>query len=92
MIQFPCRVCGLEQVADMWKPMSHGICACCATKFALEDYDLDLVLYRRMQWLTYGAEWFKEELRPEKWTIKELTTQLKNIPEEWWHTFISKED
>lgn len=84
MAKFPCRVCGLEQVTDMWHPASLAICACCAMKFGLDDYDLKSVHYRRMQWLTYGAEWFKDELRPKQWTIKEMTNQLKNIPKEWW--------
>ena len=84
MANFPCRVCGLEQVADMWKPKSHIICACCRTKFGLDDHTLRDVHYRRMQWLTFGAKWFKEELQPMPWTIEEMTKQLKNIPEEWW--------
>ncbi len=84
MANFPCRVCGLEQVADMWKPKSHSICICCGTTFGLQDDNLELVHYRRMQWLTYGAEWFIEELRPVQWTIEEMTNQLKNISEEWW--------
>lgn len=84
MVQFPCRVCGLEQVTDMWNPKSHAICACCATEFGLQDHDLEKVHYRRMQWLTYGAKWFKEDRKPGKWTLEKLTEQLKNIPTEWW--------
>lgn len=84
MAQFPCRICGLEQVADMWKPITHSICSCCGTTFGLQDSNQENAHYRRMQWLTYGADWFKEELRPDPWTIKELTEQMKNIPKEWW--------
>lgn len=84
MAKFPCRVCGLEQAEDMWKPASLIICACCRTKFGLDDHDLEDVHFRRMQWLAYGAKWFKEELRPDPWTIKEMTEQLKNVPIEWW--------
>lgn len=84
MEKFHCRICGLEQPGDMWKPKSHLICACCATMFGLQDYDLKSAHYRRMQWLTYGAKWFKEEKKPSNWSIEALTEQLKNISEEWW--------
>ncbi|MEO0598274.1 MAG: hypothetical protein AAF126_19355, partial [Chloroflexota bacterium] len=67
-----------------WRPISHAICACCGTTFGLQDANYDLAQYRRMQWLTYGAGWFKEECKPEAWTVEALTTQLKNIPYEWW--------
>ena len=61
LAKFPCRVCGLEQGADMWKPRSHAICACCKTEMGLDDDILRVVLHRRMRWLTNGAKWFKEE-------------------------------
>ena len=84
MAEFPCRVCGLEQPADMWNPKSYGICHCCGTEFGMNDDTPRMVSYLRMVWLTSGAEWFREELTPDPWTIKELTNQLKNVPEEWW--------
>ena len=85
MAKFPCRVCGLEQVADMWKPRSYQNCACCLTEFGVADETLRMVEYRRMVWLISGAEWGIEEKRPDKWTMKEMTEQLKNIPPEWWY-------
>ena len=85
MAKFPCRVCGLEQVADMWHPRSHGICACCATEMGLDDMTLRDVLHFRMRWLTNGAKWFNKSKKPDTWTMKELTEQLKNIPVEWWY-------
>jgi hypothetical protein len=85
MAKFHCRVCGFEQPGDMWTPASsHTICPCCSTEFGLQDRNLESVHYRRMQWLTYGAEWFKEEKRPSNWSVEELSKQLKNIPSEWW--------
>ncbi len=84
MAEFPCRVCGLEQPADMWNPKSYGICPCCGTEFGLNDDDHQLVCYQRMAWLSSGAKWFKEERKPDVWTLNEVADQLKNIPEEWW--------
>lgn len=85
MAKHPCRVCGLEQTTDMWKPRSYQICACCMTEFGLDDETLRQVQRRRMLWLTGDVEWFIEEKKPDKWPIKELTEQLKNIPAEWWY-------
>jgi hypothetical protein len=86
MAKFPCRVCGLEQVADMWNPRSYQICSCCMTEFGLDDETLRQVQRRRMLWLTSGADkWFREEKKPDTWTMKEMTEQLKNIPPEWWY-------
>ena len=84
---YPCRVCGLDQGYDMWKPMSHSICPCCACEFGIDDDSLSLLRKYRMNWLTNGAVWWheKQKRKPVNWnTIEDLTNQLKNIPYEWW--------
>ncbi|MEO1164575.1 MAG: hypothetical protein AAFV98_12370 [Chloroflexota bacterium] len=85
MAKYPCRCCGLEQVADMWNPRSHAICACCGIEMGHEDDDLIIVTMIRRRWLIKGGGWLIEEKQPIPWTMKELGEQLKNVPMEWWH-------
>ena len=90
--EFPCRVCGLEQGWDRWRPRSHTICFCCLTEMGREDDTLGAVLIRRMIWLTNGAKFaaMMEDapdhwIAPDKWTLEDVTEQLKNVPEKWWY-------
>lgn len=81
---YPCRVCGLDQEYDAWNPTLYDICDCCRTEFGLHDTSLEQVRKIRMHWLTTGAKrgYLKN---PSNWhTIEDLTSQLKNIPHEWW--------
>jgi hypothetical protein len=45
-------------------PIDYNICPCCGTEFGLDDVELTHAELR-LRWLSNGALWFSDELRPQ---------------------------
>jgi hypothetical protein len=76
-----CPVCGypnLDQPA--WDPdtgsPSFDICPSCGCEFGYQDATPTAKEKYRKNWVKQGAPWFKPELKPPEWSLKD---QLKQI-------------
>lgn len=76
-----CKVCGYSELnyypwGEDGKTPSYEICPCCGVEFGYEDSTLEGMLKYRKKWIKLGGKWFKEEKRPNNWS---LDKQLKNV-------------
>lgn len=80
--EYVCRICGFVNDDITWEDgiyPSYNICPCCGVEFGYEDSDLVSIKNYRDNWLSGGANWFRDiGLKRENW---DLLSQLNNIPE-----------
>ena len=79
-----CWVCGLEQNNSPWgednSSPTFDICSCCGVEFGYEDITLVATRQYRNEWLGKGAVWFKQQAKPNDWSLEK---QLTKIPPEF---------
>lgn len=78
---YVCSVCGFDRLqGPLYKngiPNVSLICRCCGFQPCYDDTELGYTYEAyRNEWIQNGAEWFREEEKPERW---DLDIQLENI-------------
>lgn len=71
-----CPVCGYPDLSqppydlDTREP-SFSICPCCGCEFGYNDATTEAKERYRRNWVKQGAAWFRSELKPLKWDLRE---------------------
>jgi hypothetical protein len=81
MRAYICHVCGYPELeeppwGDKGEASSFNICPCCDFEFGYEDSNFSAYENNKQKWLSSGARWFDEEIKPSEWCLE---AQLKNI-------------
>ncbi len=79
MEKFVCPVCGHRDLVEpAWDittgTPSFNICPCCGCEFGYEDATPKAKNRYLLNWIKKGAIWFKPDLKPANWDLRE---QLK---------------
>jgi hypothetical protein len=81
MEKYLCPTCGYPELNQpAWDiktgSPSFDICPCCGCEFGYNDATpLAREKYRR-EWTHNGANWFKPELKPSNWNLKEQLNRI----------------
>jgi hypothetical protein len=88
MGNYICPTCGYSNLErPAWNPdngaPSYDICPSCGCEFGYDDAKLKARENYREKWIRQGAPWFKPELKPNGWSLKQqlllIGIDLNNI-------------
>jgi len=81
---YSCRICWFKNEDKPWwddgKSPTFCFCPCCWVEFWYQDGCSKAIKMYRKRWIEEWMPWFKEEKKPENWSLKE---QIKEVPEEY---------
>ncbi|CDX04036.1 hypothetical protein [Desulfitobacterium hafniense] len=72
MKRYTCHVCGYPNLDETHlgedgKTPLFEYCPCCGVQFGYSDATLIAITRHRERWLSEGAKWFDESLKPHDW-------------------------
>jgi len=79
--RYICPVCGFDGLKDppynKSNEPSYEICPCCGFEFGFNGTDNQIAFTDfRQRWISSGAHWFMQKLKPKEWDLKK---QLNNL-------------
>ena len=86
MNDYICPVCGYPQLEKpAWEfetgIPSFDICPCCGCEFGYHDATPEARNNYRRNWIKQGAIWFRPELRPTSWNLREQLRRINVDPD-----------
>jgi hypothetical protein len=81
MKNYICPICGYpELTAPAWDiktgAPSFDICPCCGGEFGYNDANKQAKESYRKEWILGGANWFKPELKPSHWNLRDQLNRI----------------
>ena len=81
MEKYICPVCGYPELSNpAWDiktgTPSFDICSCCGCEFGYHDVTPHTKEKYRNDWVNNGANWFKPELTPLQWNLREQLVRI----------------